>query len=109
MSQRLLSPTTDAEWIIMVGHRSNSEPNLPRAEQFDERADIVAGLPASEMKGAIKRRAWPMCSSDCEARSMATKRQRVSTRSRGTVVHIFDDIPKTDDQHTAVILLGHLV
>ena len=75
-----------AEWIITVGHRSNSEPNLPRAEQFDERADIVAGLPASEMKDAIKRRAWPMCSSDCEVRSMATKRQRVSTRSSDSSV-----------------------
>ena len=41
----------------------------------------MAGLPASEMKGAIKRQAWQMCSSDCEARSMATKRKRVSTRS----------------------------
>ena len=69
------------EWIITVGHRSNSEPNLPRAEQFNGRADIVAGLPASEMKGAIKKRAWPMCLSDCEARSMATKRKRVSTHS----------------------------
>ena len=25
------------------------------------------------------------------------------------MVHIFDDIPKMDDQHTAVMLLGHLV
>ena len=56
-------PLLYSEWIITVGHRSNSESNLPRAEQFDEQADIVAGLPASEMKGAIKRRAWPMCSS----------------------------------------------
>ena len=70
----------------MVGHRSNSEPNLPRAEQFDERADTVAGLPASDMKGTIKRWAWPRCLSDCEARSIATKRQRVSTRSSDTSV-----------------------
>ena len=70
----------------MVGHRSNSEPNLPRAKQFDERADLVAGLPASEIKGAIKRRVWPMCSSDFEARSMAMKRQRVSTRSSDSSV-----------------------
>ena len=39
-------------WIITVGHWPKSEPNLPRAEQFDERADIVAGLPG--LKGAIK-------------------------------------------------------
>ena len=47
-----------AEWIITVGHRPNSEPNLPRAEQFNERADTVAGLPASGMKGVVKRWVW---------------------------------------------------
>ena len=46
------------EWIITVGHRPNSEPNLPRADQFHEWADTVAGLPASVMKGVVKRRAW---------------------------------------------------
>ena len=38
----------------MVGHRSNSKPNLPRAEHFSERADTVAGLPASAIKGVVK-------------------------------------------------------
>ena len=47
-----------AEWIITVGHRPNSEPNLPRVEQFNERADTVAGLPASAMKGVVKRQVW---------------------------------------------------
>ena len=32
------------QWIITVGHRPNSEPSLPRTEQFNERADTVAGL-----------------------------------------------------------------
>ena len=35
------------EWIITVGHRPNSVPNLSRADQFNERADSVASLPAS--------------------------------------------------------------
>ena len=83
MSQRLLSPTTDAEWIIMVGHRSNSEPNLPRAEQFDERADIVAGLPG--LKARLKAGVANVFER-CEARSMATKRQRVSAHSSDSSV-----------------------
>ena len=52
------SSSLSPEWIMTVGHWPNSEPNLPRAEQFNERADIVAGLPASMMKGVIKRWAW---------------------------------------------------
>ena len=44
-----------AEWIITVNHWPNSEANLPRAEQFNERAYIVAGLPASAMKDVVKR------------------------------------------------------
>ena len=41
-------------WIIKVGHRPKSEPNLPRAEHFSERADTVAGLSASVIKGVVK-------------------------------------------------------
>ena len=44
--------------IITVGHRPNSEQNLPRAEQFNKQADTVAGLLASVMKGVVKRWAW---------------------------------------------------
>ena len=43
------------EWIKTVSYRPNSEPNLPRAKQFNERADTVAGFPASAMKGVIKK------------------------------------------------------
>ena len=32
-----------AEWIITVSHRSNTKPNLPRAEQINKRADTVTG------------------------------------------------------------------
>ena len=39
------SETPVTEWIITVGHRPNSEQNLPKAERFRERADTVAGLP----------------------------------------------------------------
>ena len=39
---RLVSQYDLAEWIITVGVRPNSEPNLPRAKQF-ERADTVGG------------------------------------------------------------------
>ena len=42
-------------------HRPNSEPNLSRATQFNERADTVAGLPASVMKGVDKRRRGNNC------------------------------------------------
>ena len=45
------------EWIITVGHRPNSEPNLPRTEQFNERGDTMAGLPTSVIKGVVKRQA----------------------------------------------------
>ena len=41
-------------WIITVGHQPNSEPNLPRAENFSKRADTVAGLLASAIKGVVK-------------------------------------------------------
>ena len=51
-------PWLNPEWIITVGYRTNSEPNLPTPEQFNERADTVAGLPASAMKGVVKRQAW---------------------------------------------------
>ena len=56
-----------SEWIITVGHRPNSEPNLPRAEQFNERAATVAGLPASVIKGVVKNAGvaiiatWQLC------------------------------------------------
>ena len=35
---------SEAEWIITVGHRPNSEPNLPMAGQFNKLADMVTGL-----------------------------------------------------------------
>ena len=38
----------------MVGHWPNSEPNLPRAEHFSERADTVASFLASAIKGVVK-------------------------------------------------------
>ena len=38
----------------MVGHRPNSEPNLPRAEQFNERTDPVAGHKQEQFRVWLK-------------------------------------------------------
>ena len=57
--QNTILQHTDILFRVDYNSRSSAifrvKLKLPRAEQFNERADTVDGLPASAMKGVVKR------------------------------------------------------